>query len=275
MRPLLILTASRRRLGSSPRRRPLNLRRRCASRIFARRCLHVPSATARARNGLSLETFAGVMKGGASGDAAQPGRPAASLLYQARGAGEGRHREDAAGAGRKFRRRNSPSSAIGFSRACWRTRTVSPKGRWCQSLDFKPSSLNKPARARDAAANWRRSASPEPARPHPVTALAASPWAPLLAVAGHERIYLYDLGRASRVGELPFPEGVPYVLRFSRDGAMLLAGGGRGVQSGKVVLFDVKTGKRRAVGAGDGHRARGRRQRRRQTGGARRSRRRS
>jgi WD40 repeat protein len=85
------------------------------------------------------------------------------------------------------------------------------------------------------------------AHPHPVTALAASPSAPLLAVAGHERVYLYDLEKRAPLESLAFPEGIPYVLRFSRDGATLLAGGGRGVQSGKIVLFDVKTGQRRAV----------------------------
>src|SRR5207237_7303929 len=43
---------------------------------------------------------------------------------------------------------------------------------------------------------------------------------------------------------LAFPEGVPYVLRFSRNGEVLLAAGGRAVQSGRVVLFDVRSGKR-------------------------------
>src|ERR1035438_486657 len=64
-----------------------------------------------------------------------------------------------------------------------------PQGPETQSLDFKPTSLNKPA---DAAMPGTLPALnlPEPSRPHPVTALAASPWAPLLAVAGHERIYL-------------------------------------------------------------------------------------
>jgi WD40 repeat protein len=85
------------------------------------------------------------------------------------------------------------------------------------------------------------------ARPNPVTGLAASPWAPLLAVSGHDRIVLYDLAKNTRAGELAFPEGIPYALRFSRDGEILLAAGGRPVQSGKVVLFDVRTGKRIAV----------------------------
>ena len=33
-------------------------------------------------------------------------------------------------------------------------------------------------------------------------------------------------------------------MKFSRNGQWLLAGGGRGGHSGKVVLWDVKTGKR-------------------------------
>jgi hypothetical protein len=43
---------------------------------------------------------------------------------------------------------------------------------------------------------------------------------------------------------LPFPEGVPHVLKFSHSGALLLAGGGHAAALGKVVVFDVKTGKR-------------------------------
>jgi WD40 repeat protein len=86
-------------------------------------------------------------------------------------------------------------------------------------------------------------------RVHPVTALAESPVAPIAAVAGHDRIYLFDIAKRVQIGELPFPEGIPYVLRFSRDGATLLAGGGRGVQNGEVALYDVRTQKRiKAIG---------------------------
>lgn len=85
---------------------------------------------------------------------------------------------------------------------------------------------------------------PATKRPHPVTALAASPWAPLVAVAGHERILLYNTDDLKLLGVLPFPEGIPHVLKFSRNGKLLLAAGGRGADSGKVVLFDVATGQR-------------------------------
>jgi WD40 repeat protein len=81
-------------------------------------------------------------------------------------------------------------------------------------------------------------------RPGAVTALAASPWAPLVAVAGVKQILLYNSDSAELLGVLPFPEGQAHVLRFSRSGTLLLAGGGRAGLLGKVVVFDVKTGKR-------------------------------
>ncbi len=77
-----------------------------------------------------------------------------------------------------------------------------------------------------------------------VTALAASPWSPLVAVAGHKQVILFDTRTREVAGVLSFPEGVAHVLKFSRDGQWLLAGGGRGGHSGKVVLWEVKTGKR-------------------------------
>ncbi len=80
------------------------------------------------------------------------------------------------------------------------------------------------------------------ARAGAIAALAASPWAPLVAVAGQEQVLLYHSDSGELLGVLPFPEGMPYSLRFSRDGSKLLVGGGRGGASGCAVLFDVQTG---------------------------------
>lgn len=82
------------------------------------------------------------------------------------------------------------------------------------------------------------------ARGNAVTAMAASPWAPLIAVSSHKQVLLYNTQELRLVGILPFPEGQPYVLKFSRNSSLLLAGGGRGGQSGRVVVWDVKTGQR-------------------------------
>lgn len=81
-------------------------------------------------------------------------------------------------------------------------------------------------------------------RPGAVTAIATSPWAPLAAIAGQQQIALYQTDTAELLGVLPFPEGIPFVLRFNRSGTLLLAGGGRGASLGLAVAYDVKTGKR-------------------------------
>lgn len=75
-------------------------------------------------------------------------------------------------------------------------------------------------------------------------ALAASPWAPLVAVGGQKQIILYNTETLQPLGILPFPEGFPAIIRFSKNGKLLMTGGGLGGKSGKVVLWDVQTGER-------------------------------
>ncbi len=77
-----------------------------------------------------------------------------------------------------------------------------------------------------------------------VTALATSPWAPLVAVGGHKEVLLYNTQSLELVGALAFPEGMPRVLRFSRNGGLLLAGGGVGGASGRVVVWNIRSGDR-------------------------------
>lgn len=85
----------------------------------------------------------------------------------------------------------------------------------------------------------------------PVLALAASPWENLIAASGHRQVLLYGSkdasGKPANVGVLPFPEGDIHDLRFSRNGDLLIAAGGIGAESGKVVVYDVKTGRRIAT----------------------------
>ncbi len=74
--------------------------------------------------------------------------------------------------------------------------------------------------------------------------VAVNPWSPLAALAGQKQVLLYNTKTLELVGVLPFPEGVPQVLKFSQNGLLLLAGGGRGAASGRVVVWNVKTGDR-------------------------------
>ena len=77
-----------------------------------------------------------------------------------------------------------------------------------------------------------------------VTALATSPWSPILAVAGIQQVLIYHTQSLELLGVLPFPEGIPEVLHFSRNGSLLLAGGGQAAVNGRVVVWDLKTGQR-------------------------------
>lgn len=80
-------------------------------------------------------------------------------------------------------------------------------------------------------------------RPYPVLALASSSRAPVLAASGFQVIDLFDPASREPLGAIPFPEGEPLVLSFSHSGRLLLAAGGKPVQNGAAVLFDVATGK--------------------------------
>lgn len=85
---------------------------------------------------------------------------------------------------------------------------------------------------------------PQMKRPLAVLTLDLSPWAPLAALAAQDHVRLMNIETQSELGRLPFPEGEPHMLRFSRDGLVLMAAGGKPVELGKVVLFEVRTGKR-------------------------------
>ncbi len=77
-----------------------------------------------------------------------------------------------------------------------------------------------------------------------VHAIATSPWAPITAISSPQQILLYNTQNLTLAGVLPFEEGVAHSLRFSRNGQLLLAGGGRDGASGKTVLFNALTGEK-------------------------------
>ena len=77
-----------------------------------------------------------------------------------------------------------------------------------------------------------------------ITAMAASPWTSLMALAAPKQILLYDTDTKQLVGIFPYTEGYARSLRFSRNGSLLIMGGGRGGKNGHAIVWDVKTGKR-------------------------------
>jgi WD40 repeat protein len=81
-------------------------------------------------------------------------------------------------------------------------------------------------------------------KPGAALAAAASPWAPLLALGGQRQVLLYHSETLELLGVLPFEEGIPHSVRFSRNGTLLVVGGGRGGSAGRVALYQVRSGER-------------------------------
>ena len=87
-------------------------------------------------------------------------------------------------------------------------------------------------------------------RPTTITALAASPHGDVVVVGGRRQLLCYRADSREFTGVLPFPEGVVKAVRFSRNGRLLVAGGGAAAKSGRVVVWDVATAAR-VVEVGD------------------------
>lgn len=216
-----------------------------ASAVFRTHCRKCHNADER-KGGLSLDTVADVLKGGGSYPAAVAGRPSKSLLYQTTA-----QEDDAVPAMPPKGRLPAADLAVlkawieqGLKATPADTSKVANR-----DLGFDPkfATLGRPPGPPPMPEGLPALTGPEPRRPHPITALAANPWSPLVAAAGFERILLSDAKTGKSLGALPFPDGTPYALAFSGDGRRLLAAGGKPVRSGVAVLFDVTTGKRLAT----------------------------
>ena len=76
------------------------------------------------------------------------------------------------------------------------------------------------------------------------SAMSAAPWSPLVAIAGQKQVLLYNTETLKLMGVLPYPEGFIESLAFSRNGKLIIAGGGRGGKSGRVAAWEVDSGRR-------------------------------
>jgi WD40 repeat protein len=210
--------------------------------IFRAKCGTCHGA-AQAKGGLVLESFSAAIQGGASGAVVEPGDLDGSRLWALV-----THKEQPAMPPKEPKLPDETLAIIQkwIEQGALENKDSQPKIK--KKAQFTLSATSASAGKPEGPPPMPENLSTEPLvvspRGNAVTALAASPWAPLAAVAGHKQVLLYNLEDQTLAGVLPFPEGTIHVLRFSRNGALLLAGGGRGGQSGRVVVFDVKTGSR-------------------------------
>lgn len=192
------------------------------------------------KGGLDLSTYAKTMEGGASGEAVKPGDAESSRLYRLTA-----HKEQ------PYMPPKLPviDKAQLDMLALWITQgalenagskavAIKPKAEvgLMSVKRGKPDVIPMPTKP------LNRNPVVTTAKPNAVVAMAASPWAPLLAVGGQKQVLLYHGDTMELIGVLPFTYGMPTNLKFSRNGSLLLAGGGRGGQSGKVVVYDIRTG---------------------------------
>ena len=209
--------------------------------IFRDNCLkcHNPD---KLKGDLDLTSFSAVVKGGGSGSTLNSGDPDGSLLFKSI-----THAEEP---------EMPPKSKLSDKEIATIRQWIA--GGMLQGANSKALAANKPTV--DLALKAGAIGKPDgpPPMPGPLSlepfvratrgsalaALAASPWAPVVALAGPHQISLYHTGDLEFLGVLPFPEGLPCDVKFSRNGKLLLAGGGRGGHSGLVAVWDLAKAER-------------------------------
>jgi hypothetical protein len=206
------------------------LRQRCGS------CHNADKKTA----GLDVTTYSGIMAGGGSGEVITPGDASQSYLYRVV-----THEDEP----------TMPPDGPPIPEAERKVLQAWIDGGVLENSGSRPVIVKKVDVAMAAPTGERPQVVPMPAHLplEPVVrtpavdacaSLATSPWAPLAAVCGQKQVLLYRTDSMELAGVLPFPEGRPHVVNFSRGGGLVLAGGGVGAASGRVAIWDLRSGRR-------------------------------
>jgi hypothetical protein len=209
--------------------------------VLREKCLGCHNAE-KSKGGLDLSNYVKLMSGGSSGAVIKPGDPDDSRLFLLAA-----HKAEP-----MMPPQGGPLAAAGLDTIRKWIREGAP-----ETAGSKVVIANKPKSEVSLVSITRgRPAGPPPmptgslaqsvlrtSKPAAVTALAASPWAPLVAVAASKQVLLIHTESWHLLGTLPFEHGQVNVLKFSRNGQLLLAGGGRGGKAGKAVVWNVADGK--------------------------------
>ena len=208
--------------------------------IFREHCTSCHNANDK-KSGLALDTYQAVMTGGSGGEVVTANDLDASRLYALTA-----HKEQ------PYMPPNQdmiPQVKVDLLKV------------WIeQGMPENSGSAIKKPKANAAALGMVSAARPEGDPPMPTTmikqtpfftsraatisALAASPWSPLVAVGGQMQVSLYHSQSGQLQGVIPFPEGEPQSITFSRDGKLILIAGGRHSVSGCAALYEITTGNR-------------------------------
>lgn len=208
--------------------------------IFREHCFSCHNQ-ADAKGGLALDSFASLMEGGGSGEIVYDGDAASSRLWMLI------NHEDTPEMPPNQDKLAAEKLAVveaWINGGLLENSGSKAKAKKVDTLAFAGSTAGKP----EGPAAMPEGLTLQPviatSRPAAATAIAASPWAPLVAIAGQQQVLLYHTDSGELLGVLPFPEGIAHSIRFSRDGAFLIVGGGAHASLGIVAVYNVKTGER-------------------------------
>lgn len=193
------------------------------------------------KGGLALDSYASTMEGGAGGEVVFDGDGSASRIWQLMA-----HEDTPIMPPGQDK---LPGELIDTVKA-WidggllENAGSKAKKKKTNALAFSSSADGKPEGPPPMPETVWKQPSVTTDRPAAATSIRTSPWAPLVAIGGQDQVILYNTDSGELVGVLPFPEGEPQSLSFSRDGGYLLVGGGRHSAQGVTVLYDIRTGDR-------------------------------
>ena len=116
------------------------------------------------------------------------------------------------------------------------------------TIDFSKLDTNKPSGPPPLPTTLATNPVFIPSRPGNISAIEASPWAPVVAITSQKQVLLYNTQNLDLIGILPFSPkdkdlGNPESLSFHPSGKYLMAGGGLQGKSGHTVTWDILTGK--------------------------------
>ncbi|MGA3170425.1 MAG: c-type cytochrome domain-containing protein [Chthoniobacteraceae bacterium] len=208
--------------------------------LFQDSCLNCHNPD-KAKAGLDLSTYDNTMDGSDNGKVVEPGDPDKSVLYQVlthaaepyMPKGGDKLTDSQLDLVRQWIQANAPDKAGGMTAKAGAANDVA-----VAPIEHKPQ--GPPPMPHDILLD----PVVHTARTGAIPSVAGSPWAPLVALAAQKQVLLYNTDTLDLAGVLPFPEGFPAVVRFSRNGSLVIAGGGIGAKLGHVVIWDVVTGKR-------------------------------
>ena len=195
---------------------------------------------------LDLTSYSGALAGGASGKVLVPGDPDASKLWKAIN-----HLEDPNMPPNRDKMADKELAVFRKWIAGGLLETLGSKalaGKPTIDLAIGGSAIGKPEGPPPMPGDMLMEPVVAVKRSTAVTGLAASPWAPLIAVAGQKEVTIYNSDSLDLLGVLPFKDEQetyqPDDVKFSRNGKLLVVGGGHAAKAGRVMVFDITTGER-------------------------------